>query len=324
VSQSSILVVIVNYRTPDLLIQCLQSIAVERADWPNLKVTVIDNNSGDGSPRKMEAGIAEHGWSDWARVIRSDKNPGFGAGNNVILREDLASEASADYYFILNPDTAVCSGIFQSLVDFFDANPKASILGPRTESEVGKADHSAFRFPGFWNSLCGGLRFGPMDRLCHKHITAPAPSEDAVQMDWVSGGGMFVRREVFEKVGLFDEAFFLYFEETDLCHRAINMGYQSWYVPEARMMHWSGASTGVATGERPVNRMPGWWFDSRRRYLRNFHNPFYVLCCDSAFFKGRALWQLRSWIKRRTPVDPPHFLWDFVRFNFLGRRWDQK
>ncbi|MCP4093843.1 MAG: glycosyltransferase family 2 protein [Planctomycetes bacterium] len=323
-SQSSILVVIVNYRTPDLLIQCLQSIATERAGWPQLKVHVIDNNSGDGSVEKMEAGISEHGWGDWARVIASDQNPGFGAGNNVILREDLASDSPADYYFILNPDTAVCPGIFQALTEFFDANPKASILGPRTESGAGTADHTAFRFPGFWNSLCGGMRFGPLDRKCHKLITAPEPSETAVKMDWVSGGGMIVRRQVFEKVGLFDEKFFLYFEETDLCHRAHKLGHEVWYVPQARMMHWSGASTGVATGERPVNRMPGWWFASRRRYLRNFHNPLFVLCCNLAFANGRALWQLRSWIKRRTPVDPPHFLWDFVRFNFLGQRWDRK
>ncbi|MHC4824828.1 MAG: glycosyltransferase family 2 protein [Planctomycetota bacterium] len=242
----------------------------------------------------------------------------------MVLREDLASEEPADYYFILNPDTAVRPGIFQALLQFFDENPRASILGPRTESEPGTADHTAFSFPGLANSLSDGLRFGPLDRLLSKWITAPAPRDEAHRIDWVSGGGMFLRRKVLEEIGLFDERFFLYFEETDLCHRAVKAGFHTWYVPTAVMMHWAGASTGVATDGRPRKRMPGWWFGSRRHYLRNFHNLIYVALCDWAFVCGRSLWQLRAWIMGTAPVDPPHFLWDFVRYNLLGQRWDRK
>lgn len=323
-NQASILVVIVNYRTPDMVLQCLASIQAERIAFPNIRVHVIDNASGDGSAKVMQEGAHKKGWDDWVRIMASAQNPGFGAGNNVILREELACEYPADFFFILNPDTVVCPGIFHSLLGFFDANPHASILGPRTESEIGIPDHSAFRFPGMANALCDGVRFAPLDRLLKRWRTAPEPRSEAHQTDWVSGGGMFIRRKVLQEIGLFDENFFLYFEETDLCHRAANHGFQTWYVPEAGMMHWAGASTGVASDGRPRKRMPGWWFASRRHYLRNFHNSLYVGLCDWLFTIGRSAWQLRAWLTRRKPTDPPHFLWDFARFNLLGQRWDKK
>jgi hypothetical protein len=156
-----------------------------------------------------------------------------------------------------------------------------------------------------------------------KKIVAPPVRNEAHQSDWISGGCMFVRRNVLDTAGLFDETFFLYFEEIDLCRRAAQHGFQSWYVPEAKIMHWAGASTGINSDDGPSKRMPGWWFASRRHYLQNYHGPLYVLACDLAYISGRCLWQLRAWITRRKPTDPPHFLWDFVRFNLLGQRWDR-
>lgn len=318
----SILVVIVNYRTPDMVLRCLTSLAKEQATYPRLKVHVVDNASGDGSAETIQAGIDAQDLGAWVRCTASDSNPGFGAGNNLALREDLEGTGPADYYFLLNPDTEVRPGLFDALLAFLDAHPKASILGPRTESTPGTADHTAFRFPGFANACSDGLRFGPLDRLLARWVTAPEPRDEAHPSDWVSGGGMFLRRSVLEQVGLFDETFFLYFEETDLCHRARQRGFETWYVPEAVMMHWAGASTGVATDGRPPKRMPGWWFASRRHYLRKFHSLPYVVLCDLAFVLGRSLWQLRAWVTRLQATDPPHFLRDFVRYNLLGRRWD--
>jgi GT2 family glycosyltransferase len=322
VSQASILVVIVNFRTPEMVLQCLESLSLERKVFPLLRVAVIDNNSADGSVECMRSGVTNRGWEKWTKIIASDQNPGFGAGNNWILREDLASDWPADFYFILNPDTVVLPGIFQTLLGFFLAKPEASILGPRTESGDGVSDYSAFRFPGLVNSLCDGLRFGLIDRLFSRWVTAPKPSATDHRSDWISGGGMFIRREVFQVIGLFDEQFFLYFEETDLCHRAAQKGFQTWYVPEAKMMHWAGSSTGMADGVR--KRMPGWWFASRRHYLRKYHSFGYVVLSDLAFTVGRSIWQLRAWITRIESSDPSNFLWDYVRFNLLGQRWDRK
>lgn len=322
-NNTAILVVIVNYRTPEMVLHCLASLDQERRIFPGLKVAVIDNDSGDGSVETMALGVKKNGWSTWARIAPSLRNVGFGAGNNVLLREDLASENPADYYLILNPDTEVCPGFFAHQLSFFAEHPKASILGPRTESAPGEVEISAFRFPGLASDIRGGLRFGFVDRWLAKKIVAPPVQNEAHQSDWISGGCMFVRRNVLETAGLFDETFFLYFEEIDLCRRAAQHGFQSWYVPEAKIMHWAGASTGINSDDGPSKRMPGWWFASRRHYLKNFNGPLYVLACDLAYASGRCLWQLRAWVTRRKATDPPHFLWDFVRFNLLGQRWDR-
>lgn len=323
VREEKVHVVIVNYRTPDMVLQCLHSLAMEREQVPGLKVSVVDNDSGDGSVTKLQVGITDLNAEKWAEVLDHGRNPGFGAGNNLALRDALAAEDVADYFLILNPDTEIRPGAIATLCAYAADHPEAAILGPRTESTPGTADHTAFRFPGFLNGISDGLRFGPVDRLLARWVTAPPPRDVAHRSDWVSGGCMFVRKDVLQTCGIFDEHFFLYFEETDLCHRALRHGFQTWYLPEAVIMHWAGASTGIATAGRPPKRMPGWWFASRRHYLRNFHNPLYLLACDLAFLATRSLWQLRAWITRIEATDPPHFLWDFTRYNLFGRRWDR-
>lgn len=320
----SVHVVIVNYRTPEMVLQCLTSLAKERDSVPNLRVSVVDNASDDGSVAKMRAGLEAMDATAWAEVHDHGRNPGFGAGNNLVLQEALASSEPCDYFLILNPDTEVRAGALATMLAWCDAHPEAAIVGPRTESTPGTADHTAFRFPGFLNTISDGLRFGPVDRLLSRWVTAPPPRDTAHTSDWVSGGCMLIRREVLQRIGIFDEAFFLYFEETDLCHRALRHGFATWYLPDAVIMHWAGASTGIATEGRGRKRMPGWWFASRRHYLRNFHHPLYLLACDLTFVACRSLWQLRAWITRITPTDPPHFLWDFTRYNLLGQRWDRR
>jgi GT2 family glycosyltransferase len=320
--QTSILVVIVNFRTPEMVLRCLESLSLEKQVFPLLRVAVIDNNSADGSVERMRSGVKNQGWEEWAQIIASDQNPGFGAGNNRILRKDLASDQPADFYFILNPDTVVFPGIFQAFLEFFLTKPEASILGPGTKNGDGILDYSAFRFPGIINSLSEGLRFGLFDRLFSRWVIAPKPRAIAYRSDWVSGGGIFLKRKVFQVIGLFDEQFFLYFEETDLCHRAAQKGIQTWYVPAAGIMHWAGSSTGITDGTR--KRMPGWWFASRRHYLRKFHGLGYVILCNLAFIFGRSIWQLRAWTTRIESNDPHRFLWDFLRYNLLGQRWDHK
>lgn len=318
------LVSIVNFRTPELTLRCLASLDRERALVPDLRAVVVDNASGDDSVKQIQEGIDAAGYGAWASLVASPENRGYGSGNNLVLQAELEKEEPASFFLILNPDTEILPGGIAKQVAFLDAHPEASLTGPRTESTPGMADPTAFRFPRFLNALSDGFRLGFLDRWCANHRTAPPPRAEAHEAEWVSGGCLLMRREVLETIGLFDEDFFLYFEEVDLCHRARAAGFRTWYVPEAVIMHYAGSSTGIVSGEGGSQRMPGWWFDSRRRYLRKYHNFLYVLFCDSIFFKGRAVWQLRAWIKGKQAVDPPHFLWDFFRFNLLGRRWNRR
>ena len=137
-------------------------------------------------------------------------------------------------------------------------------------------------------------RIGLVSRLLRRSIVAPPPARVACRVDWLAGASMMIRRPVLDEAGLFDEAFFLYFEETDLCRRALAAGWSTWYVPESRVAHIGSASTGMKRREP----RPAYWFASRRHYLRK-HDGCAVTCDDfrqaMAEANGADLRQLERW-----------------------------
>jgi len=144
----------------------------------------------------------------------------------------------------------------------------------------------------------------------------PMPRQ-AQRVDWLAGASMLIRRSVLDSIGLFDEEFFLYYEETDFCLRARNAGFPTWYVPESRVAHVGSASTGIQDPSRP---RAGYWFESRRRYLRKHHGLLYLWLANVVWVAGFAAWQVRRRLRGLPDSDPPHLLRDFVRHNFLARR----
>ena len=128
--------------------------------------------------------------------------------------------------------------------------------------------------------------------------------ERTQKVDWLAGASMMFRREVLEKVGLFDESFFLYFEETDLCHRAAEAGFETVYVWESEVAHVGSASTGMKTW----SRVPDYWFDSRSHYFAKNHGRAYLAAATSARLVGTAVWQLRRRLQSKPEEDPPRFL----------------
>lgn len=321
-SERRVLVATVNYRTGELARRCLASVAAERGRMPLLEAVVVDNDSGDGSADLLRGAIEEEGWGAWARVTASDRNGGFAFGNNLAVRDRLEApeEGGVDYVLFLNPDCELYPGALETLVAFLDAHPRVGIAGPATEVGRGNLRGTAFRFPGILNALDEGMHFGPLTRLLARWVVSPPPRPDAHPTDWVSGGCMLVRREVFADAGLMDESYFLYFEEVDFTLAAQRAGWECWYVPDARILHDAGASTG-ATGEGELARpMPRYWFESRGRYWRKNHGRLPKLAADLAWSFGSALWNLRRALTREPAQEPPRFWRDFVRFNLLGVR----
>jgi hypothetical protein len=254
-----------------------------------------------------------------ARVLENPSNTGFGAGNNLVLRPALAEASPPDCFLLLNPDAYLEPGALPALVDFLASHPLVGLVGPRTGMRRGEAGATAFRFPGILNSLDEGLHFGPLTRLLARWQLAPSPRTEAHRTDWLSGGCVLVRREVLEEVGLFDEGYFLYFEEVDLSLRAARAGWESWYVPAALAVHEAGAATGASAGREVSRRMPRYWFESRRRYFLKNRGRVVCLLADLAWAGGNALWNLRRLLTRAPRREPLGFWSDFVRFNLLGR-----
>ena len=317
--EPSILAITVNYGTPELALRALASLEPARAAFPSLRAVCVDNASPDDSRERIAGGLAAAGRSSWARLLSSPVNGGFAAGNNLALRGALAGPEPVDYVLLLNPDAALDPGALEALVAHLEQNPRAGIVGPRTEVGRGRHLGSAFRFPGLWNSLDEGLHFGPLTRLLARFQLAPPPRPEAHASDWLSGGCLLLRSEVFEAVGLFDEGFFLYFEEVELCHRAARAGFESWYVPEASVLHEAGAATGVTGAEALSRRMPRYWFDSRRRYLARTRGRTVAWLADLLLALGASLYGLRRLVGAPRK-DPPYFLGDLLRFNLLSLR----
>jgi N-acetylglucosaminyl-diphospho-decaprenol L-rhamnosyltransferase len=307
-----IAVVVLNYRTPELTVDCLRSLVPEIPQVPGVHVYVVDNDSPDDSVAQISGAITTEQWN-WVTFLPQQHNGGYAYGNNAAIRVALAVDPQPDYILLLNPDTVIHPGAIQTLVEFMDANPKAGIAGSRLEDPDGTAQRSAFRFPSFLGEIDSGLRLGVVTNLLSPWVVAPPVPEGICETDWVAGASMIVRREVFEAVGLMDENYFLYFEEVDFCLAAQRAGWSCWYVPESRVVHYVGQSSGVTDTKKPAKRLPTYWFDSRRRFFSKNYGWFYTVLTETAWASSYALWQVRRSLQGKPDTDPPYFLSDFLR-----------
>jgi N-acetylglucosaminyl-diphospho-decaprenol L-rhamnosyltransferase len=320
-SGGGLLVSIVNYCTPDLIVDCLRSLEPEVRDLQGARVVVADNASGDGSAQRISQAIADNAWGDWASLLALPRNGGFSYGNNAVIQQafDSPEIPRPDYVLLLNSDTFVRPGALAALVEFMEQHHDVGIGGSRLEDPDGTHQYSCFRFHSLWTELDSGLKLGLVSRLLRARTVAHPLSNDAQAIDWVGGACMIIRREVFEDVGLLDAGYFLYFEEVDFCLKAHRAGWSCWYVPTSRVVHLVGRSTGVTSTTGPATRRPRYWFESRRRYFVKNHGRIYALCADALWVAGFALWRLRRIVQRKPDTAPPHMLMDFLRFSFTSR-----
>jgi GT2 family glycosyltransferase len=312
----SVRIVIVNYRTPGLTLDCLDSLADEVKAVPGARVVVVEGGSGDDSADRLRAGLAERGYGDWVTLEARRDNAGFAGGNNAAIEPALAENDPPDFVWLLNPDTVVRPGALRSLLDFMQEHPEAGLAGSRLEDPDGSPQNSAFHFPSLASTLEGQLRFGPLSRRLAGRVGAIDAAEEAHRADWLAGASLLVRREVFDAVGPLDAGYFMYFEETDFCLAAHRAGFEAWYVPASRVVHLVGQASGVTakhTEAQPVKRRPAYWFASRQRYFVKNHGKLYAALADGLWILGFAGWRTRVRLTRRIAHDPPHLLADFIR-----------
>jgi N-acetylglucosaminyl-diphospho-decaprenol L-rhamnosyltransferase len=312
---ASVGVVIVNYRTSDLTRDCLHSLAPEVRSLPDCRVVVVDGGSGDGSAERLIEALRENGWSDWAEVLALAENRGFAAGNNAAVKLLLKSTRPPDYVLLLNPDTVVRPGAIAALIEFLETHPEAGIAGSRLENVDGTPQRSAFRFPGLASEFEAAVKLGLVSRLLKHALVAPPVRDACHPADWVSGASLMIRREVLESVGLLDEGYFLYYEETDLCLRARRAGWECWYVPGSRVVHLVGQSTGMNDSTKPLQRIPTYWLQSRQRFFDKWYGSDYRLLCDAVWALGYLSWRIRRRLQGKPDRDPPALLRDFVAFS---------
>ncbi|MEO0948540.1 MAG: glycosyltransferase family 2 protein [Cyanobacteria bacterium J06641_5] len=315
-----ILVVIVNYRSATLSIESLRSLAAEVEGLPGLRAVVVENDSGDDSLEVLQQAVQSEGWGSWAEILPSDRNGGYAYGNNFAIRPALASTEPPDYVHLLNPDTLVRPGAVQALVKFLEERPDVGIAGSSFENADGSLWPIAFRFPSLLSELDRGLQLGVVTKLLQNWVVPRTMEQKEAQVDWMPGASMMIRRAVFEKIGLMDDDYFLYFEETDFFLQARRAGWTAWYVPKSRVMHIRGQSTGVTQLSEQPKRLPDYWFESRQRYFVKNYGLFYTGLTDIVWMVAYALWRVRRVIQRKPDKDPPFMLADFFRNSVLQKR----
>jgi hypothetical protein len=246
-------VVIVGYRAYPELRQCLASLA--RHD-PEAKVVVIDHAADPAQAAVLTAA--------YPRLVYrgSPANPGFGAGVNAAARE------TTDHLLLLNPDCELTAPVVQPLLAVLVAEPRAGIVGGLVRESDGRVQASARRFPDVTTGLAGRTswltRVWPGNPLSRRNLRADA-GDGVRPVDWVSGALMLIRRETFDAVGGFDERFFLYWEDADLCRRAALQGWTTWYAPVTEVIH----RTARASRHAPLRSLAAFHVSAFRYYWKH-------------------------------------------------------
>lgn len=214
-------------------------------------VIAVDNDSTDGSAALLvELGEREPG----LRVVLNESNRGYAAAAN-----QGAAMAPGRDLLLLNPDVGLGSAdAVRRLVGFLEATPGAGLVGPRLVYPDGTVQPSARSFPSLLGMAGHGSavrRFPPVQRAAERYLSLP-PSPGPHRVDWVIGAAQLIRREAWDAAGGFDERYFLYLEDVDLCLRSARLGWQTWYLPDVSLTH---------AYERASRPEGGWWGTSPPR-----------------------------------------------------------
>jgi len=261
-SAPELTVVVVSFNTARLLEACLVALERSLAASPELRarVVVVDNASRDGSPDLVRKRFPS------LELRALDRNLGFAAANNLVLRE-----LDSPFALLLNPDTEVIGDAPAALVRFLRAHPRAGVVGGRLVYGDGSFQHSCFAFPTLAMSF---LDFFPLNhRLIDSRLNGRYPRgwyERDFQIGHPLGAGMAVRRSALDQAGLMDEGFFMYCEEVDLCRRIRAAGWEIWYSPDATIVHHEAQATRQFRGEMLLQL-----HKSRFRFFSKHYPPVY-------------------------------------------------
>jgi GT2 family glycosyltransferase len=246
---TDISVSIVNTNNRELLLGCLETLQASLTPEVDVEIVVLDNASDDGSVEEVSKRFPD------VRLLPQRFRAGFGANHNTVIRA-----STGRYIYVLNEDTFSENWGFAELVAEMGAHEKAGALGPRIADPGGRHQWSAWRFPTPAVSVLGMPTLGRLGIAQAKNIQPRA-------VDWVLGAAILLRREALDEVGLFDEGFFIYFEEVDLCLRLRRAGWEVRYFPAVTVVHYESQFS-ANIPERRINEL----WRGRHRYWRKHHS----------------------------------------------------
>lgn len=320
VKDVQVAVAIVNWRSAPLTIDCLHSLAPLIDNGLNAVVYVVDNDSKDNSVQLLRNSINQNSWSSWIHLICSETNGGFAAGNNLAISNWTDDGYRPSFVLLLNPDTILREHAIDEMLSFMESHPEIGILGGRSEDLDTTPQQCCFRFPTAIGEFSSYLGIGTIEKLLEKRIPRMGIPEEPTEVDWVSGAFMMIRPEVIDNIGLMDESYFLYFEETDFTLRAKRYGWKVWHLPAARIVHFVGQSSGI-NERKDISRLPRYWFESRTRFYVINSGRAYAALTDMLVIIALGIRRLRQVIQPTKAQAIPYFFTDLLDASILKKPW---
>jgi N-acetylglucosaminyl-diphospho-decaprenol L-rhamnosyltransferase len=286
--------VVVNFNAGELLLACVASLYADRSAGGPPEIVVVDNGSADGSDVALERDFPD------VAVIRPGANLGYGRGANLGI-----AATTAPVVAVLNPDTTIVAGTGRALRDRFDTDPTLGAVGPWIANPDGSRYPSARVAPSTVDAVGHALlaRVAPQNRFTRSYRQVDADPDMARPVDWVSGAAIWLRRDALDAVGGWDERFFLFFEDLDLCRSLEANGWTVGYDPGGRVEHVVGVSRAgrryrsIYEHHRAAYRYADKWWRGPQRLL---------LPAAAALLAGRgtALAVVETAAPRRGSVEP--------------------
>lgn len=304
-------IIIINYKTPDLVTAVLKSLETE-INPETMQVIVVDNDSGDGSLDILSHWVQQNRATNWVRLIDAGQNTGFSGGNNIGINSIKSKQ-----YLLLNSDTVVRSGAIKLLTDGANKDPKVGMVSPRLEWEDATPQESCFRFHTPMSELITSASTSVITKLFSKYVVPQPIVEQPNFYQWTSFACVLIKAEVLEQIGLLDEEFFMYFEDVEFSYRAVKADWKILNIPHAHVVHLRGGSSPLKSQAKLRKRLPRYFYESRTRY-------FYLLYGYGGLFAANILWSLgsvialvRSMFSKRYKSNIAEKQWRDIWINFF-------
>jgi N-acetylglucosaminyl-diphospho-decaprenol L-rhamnosyltransferase len=280
-------IVIINFRTADLTIRCLQS-ACQEIDKRQDCVVVIDNNSMDDSADLIEQALQKDQLQGHVRLVRNSSNLGFSGGNNTGIRA-----VSAQYYLFLNSDSVIREHALGELIHALQTHKDVGIVSPRLEDLDTTPQASCFRFHTPLSELIAAAKTGPITRMLKRKVITYPVQDELLYPEWTSFACVLLRSQAIRQVGLMDEDFFMYYEDADYCRKMLKCGWRVLNWPKASVVHFRGGSSPVKSLSRDRKRLPRYYYEARATYFQKWYGNAGLFLANSLWLAGYGVALIR-------------------------------
>ncbi|OQK18674.1 family 2 glycosyl transferase [Methyloprofundus sedimenti] len=303
-------VVIINYKTADLIIDCLESLLPELSSL-KANVIIVDNNSNDNSCNEISDWIIKNDILKKVELIASYENTGFSGGNNRGI-----SHIEADYYLLLNSDTLLRKGAISLLLEAAKKDKSVGLVSPRLEWTDTTPQESCFRFHSPISELISSANTGLITRLFKSYNVPFLVSDTADCYDWTSFACVLVKSEVFKDIGLMDDGYFMYYEDVAFAYHAQKAGWKVLNVPDAHVVHLRGGSSPVKSQTKLRKRLPRYYYESRTRCFYQLYGRLGLLAANLLWTIGWGISTLRQLLTSSFEPSVSEAQWKDIWINF--------